>query len=242
MVTLKLIFKLRQIFLLTLATSAFSLISHSVQAATIQFNSQGNIIGIKELEIATTPYNVNFVQSTFTNLFGNPSNLIHQPTFWLDAQGAEAARNAIDNLLETTYPASIAIGETQSTQDYLIPQQSALGIRLIDNQGSITFVPNYFGSVLGNYAAYYAGRKWSESLEATYQSGGICFCSINITTNPDIHGIDINATRTFALFSVSQTAQIPESSHPIGLIAMSMYAFFLRKKIVSRDDGINGIK
>lgn len=89
-------FHLKSTCLLMLATSAFSLISHPVKAALINFNAQGNITAIKGLQIEDNSYNVEFVQDTFSNLFGVPSNLTLLPTFWLDAEGAKTARSAID--------------------------------------------------------------------------------------------------------------------------------------------------
>ncbi|MFM7790010.1 MAG: hypothetical protein ACKO90_18405, partial [Microcystis panniformis] len=152
----------------------------SAKAATVEFNARGNITGIKDLVVNNSSYNVNFVQDTFSNLFGNPSNLNLQPTFWLNAQGAEAARNAIDNVLTTTYPALIALGETQNTGNYVIPQQSAfLGFWVIDSQGNFTYPSDLFGAVLGNYGSYYQGRKWQELLEQMYQNGGMCACTIS---------------------------------------------------------------
>jgi hypothetical protein len=90
-------FRLNSICLLMLATSAFSLISHPVKAALINLNAQGAITAIQKLQIGNNSYNVEFVQDTFSNLFGSPSNLTLLPTFWLDAEGAETALSAIDS-------------------------------------------------------------------------------------------------------------------------------------------------
>lgn len=227
-------FKQTKILGLTILASVFSFAIPSAKAANVQFNAQGNITGIKDLVVNNSSYNVNFVQDTFSNLFGNPSNLNLQPTFWLNAQGAEAARNAIDNVLTTTYPALIALGETQNTGDYVIPQQSAFsGFWVIDSQGNFTYPSDLFGAVLGNYGSYYQGRKWQELLEQIYQNGGMCACTINSSINLDIYGIAIDANRTFALFSPNQAlvsvttaATIPESDNLMGVIAIGLSIFF----------------
>ncbi|MFM6325997.1 MAG: hypothetical protein ACKPGT_33435 [Microcystis sp.] len=227
-------FKQTKILGLTILASVFSFTLSSAKAATVEFNARGNITGIKDLVVNNSSYNVNFVQDTFSNLFGNPSNLNLQPTFWLNAQGAEAARNAIDNVLTTTYPALIALGETQNTGNYVIPQQSAfLGFWVIDSQGNFTYPSDLFGAVLGNYGSYYAGRKWQEDLEQMYQNGGMCSCQVMVISNPDIYGIAIDATRTFALFSPNQApvsvttaATIPEPDSLMGVIAIGLSIFF----------------
>jgi len=232
--TERIMFKQTKILGLTILASVFSFTLSSAKAATVQFNTQGNITGIKDLVVNSSSYNVNFVQDTFSNLFGNPSNLNLQPTFWLNAQGAEAARNAIDNVLTTTYPALIALGETQNTGNYVIPQQSAfLGLRVIDSQGNFTYPSDLFGAVLGNYGSYYAGRKWQEHLEQMYQNGGMCACRISYNIDRDIYGIAIDATRTFALFSPNQApvsvttaATIPEPDSLMGVIAIGLSIFF----------------
>jgi hypothetical protein len=233
-ITERIMFKQTKILGLTILASVFSFALPSAKAANVQFNAQGNIIGIKDIVVDNSSYNVNFVQDTFSNLFGNPSNLNLQPTFWLNAQGAEAARNAIDNVLTTTYPALIALGETQNTGDYVIPQQSALRLMVIDSQGNFTYPSDLFGAVLGNYIWYYQGRQWQELLEQMYQNGGMCACTINFNINLDTYGIAIDATRTFALFfspnqapvSVATAATIPEPDSLMGVIAIGLSIFF----------------
>lgn len=223
--------RLKSICLLMLATSAFSFISNPVKAALINFNTQGKITAIKGLQIEDSSYNVEFVRDTFSNLFGRPSNLNITPTFWLDPEGAESARNAIDSILETTYPSLIASDEIPLTANYIIPQQSALGVSIIDEQGNISYPPTLFGGLWGNYNNYYENRKWNEFLEAVYQSGGICSCITLVTFNPEIFsGTDINAPRTFAIFSPSQTESIPEPSNIIGLTVIGLSALFISRK------------
>jgi hypothetical protein len=224
-------FRLNSICLLMLATSAFSLISHPVKAALINLNAQGAITAIKGLQIEDNSYNVEFVQDTFSNLFGSPSNLTLLPTFWLDAEGAETARSAIDSVLETNYPSLIASDETQGTTNYIIPQQSALKFKIIDAQGNFIYPTTVFGGLWGNYNDYYGDRKFNEFLEAVYQSGGICSCVRNVTINPETYsGTDINSRRTFAIFSPNQNKSIPEPSNIIGLAVIGVSALLIRRK------------
>ncbi|WP_143857001.1 PEP-CTERM sorting domain-containing protein [Nostoc sp. 'Peltigera membranacea cyanobiont' 213] len=226
--------RLKSICVLMLATSALSLISYPVKAALINFNSQGNITAIKGLQIKDNSYNVEFVQDTFSNLFGNPSNLTLLPTFWLDAEGAKASINAIDRILETTYPSVIASDKTQGTTDYIIPQQSASPrVATIDEQGNITYLPtNLFGGLWGNYSNYYQDRQRDELYNTLCQIN--VYCSVNIyrMINPEIFaGTDINSPRTFAIFSPNANKLIPEPSNIVGLGIMGILTLLISKKI-----------
>jgi hypothetical protein len=225
-------FCLKSICRLILITSAFSLISYPVKAALINFNAQGNITAIQKLQIGNNSYNVEFVQDTFSNLFGSLSNLTLLPTFWLDAEGANTARSAIDSVLETHYPSLIASDETQSTTNYIIPEQSALSLRIIDDQGNISYPTTVFGGLWGNYDGYYQNRQFNEFVERIYQSGGICSCVFTPTFNPEIYsGTDINSPRTFAIFSPNQNELIPEPSNIIGLTVIGISALLIGRKI-----------
>lgn len=216
-----------------LATSAFSLISHPVKAALINFNAQGNITAIKGLQIEDNSYNVEFVQDTFSNLFGVPSNLTLLPTFWLDAEGAETARSAIDSVLETNYPSLIASNETQGTTNYIIPQQSAfLRVGIRDDQGNISYPPTtLFGGLWGNYNGYYEDRQRDEYYNALCQNFVYCSVTIPKMINPEIFsGTDINSRRTFAIFSPNQNKSIPEPSNIIGLTVIGISILLISRK------------
>lgn len=222
---------LQPIISVFVAVSIFSFLAREATATQIKTNSQGNIIAIEDLNIEDSVYQVNFSYSTFNHLFGNPINPTLEPTFWLDSASASAARDAIDEVLKSLYPAVLASGDGQSPLDYLIPQKSALGLLIIDESGNVSQSPHIFGALWGNYRNYYGERQWNESLEALYASGGICSCDRMLTINSETFwGTDVNTTRLFAIFTPIEAQSIPE---PLTLLdtatALGFGTIFKRK-------------
>jgi hypothetical protein len=224
-------FGLRSILSLTVTGVALSLFPILAEAAIVQVNSQGDIKSIQDLAINGTLYNVDFVYDTFHNLFGKPNNLNALPKFWQNPIRVHSARDAIDRVLEVSYPARLAINDEDVTLEYIIPQGLVQPFNLI--AGSTPIISDEtFSAVWGTYREYYDNRSWSEFCELLFQAG-YTSCSRSVFTMPnleEIFGVSINSPRLFATFVPSQPEPIPEQSNLIGILGVGVCGLLLRKK------------
>jgi hypothetical protein len=74
----------------------------AAEAATLVTNGGGNVLGIEDLLVGTTTYDVEFSNANFTSLFGpqNPPSTL--PTFWQDLPGAVNAAIEINDFLTSS--------------------------------------------------------------------------------------------------------------------------------------------
>ena len=96
--------------LATLFTICFVLMSGVAEAVTVVYNdatTRDYVIGISDLEIGNTNYNVDFVFGMFQDVFGDPTQSdFKPPTFWNIESDAIDAANAIAGTLNREIPIS----------------------------------------------------------------------------------------------------------------------------------------
>ena len=100
----------RRIWISLFLLATFSTYSQLTSAATVIYDGgTGYAIGIQDLVVGGTTYNVNFVPGSYDSVYG-----AGQPTFFNDEAGGDDAADAIMNILnaELSVP-EIAIGATE---------------------------------------------------------------------------------------------------------------------------------